>query len=112
AQYVGERTLDIANAARAAADGVEVLPLQIGRKRRVRPRRISASERLPGEIIVGDVEVAGQPLDPLTQNSADPQGRIRSQRLVLRRRDAEAVEGRGLFQDPADERLVEDRREA
>ena len=89
-----------------------MLALQIGRQRRVRARRVAPAESLPGEIIVGDGEVAGEPLDPLAEHRADAARRIAGQRLVLRRRNAEAVQGGRLLHHPADERLVEDRREA
>ena len=42
----------------------------------------------------------------------NPQRGIGGQRPVLGWRNAEPIEGRGLLQEPADERLVEDRRKA
>ena len=41
-----------------------------------------------------------------------PSGRVGGQRLILRRRDAEAVERGRLLHRPADKRLLENRREA
>ena len=67
---------------------------------------------MPGEIILRDVEAAGQPLDALAQDRGDSSRRIGGEGLVLRGRNAEAIKRGRLPHDPADERLLEDRRKA
>ncbi len=111
AQSLGERALGEADPIGARAQRLEIALLQVGRQRSVRAAGVAAPERLPGEIVRVDVEVAGEPLQPLAQHRADAVGRILRQRTVLRRRDAEPVERGGLAHQPAHRRLVEDRRE-
>ena len=93
----------------ARAHGVEMAFLQIGRQRRIDAFAVAASESLPGEIIVLQREIAGQFIQPRAQHVRHLG--VTGQCLELCRRNAEAEQRGGLIGQPADEALVENRRE-
>ncbi len=85
--------------------------LQIGRQARRLGAGVGAAERLPGEIIVGDGKVAGEPLDAALQHLRHAVRPVGGERAKLRRGNAEAEERRGAAREPAHEALVEQRRD-
>ena len=86
-----------------------MLAAEIGRQRAGRLGGIAAAEGLPGEIVLRQREGAGEPSSRARSTAAmsPPPG----QRFVLRRRNAEPVERGLLRRQPADQPLVEERRE-
>ncbi len=70
---------------------------------------IAAAERLPGEIILLDWKIAGQPLDALAQHRDGIAGR--HQLVILRRRDAERIERDGALGKKLDRFVVEQGRD-
>src|SRR5690606_911565 len=65
-------------------------------------------ESLPGEIVFLQRETANKAFEPFAQH--EPHFAPAGQCFVLRRRNAEAIERRGLAGQPADEFALEERR--
>ena len=86
---------------------------EIGRHRCVRrdPVAIAFAERLPGEVILPDIEIAGELFEAVAQHLHHPALLVAEQRAILCRGDAEAEQRRRVARDPADEALLEDRGE-
>ncbi len=103
----GERAADHLDALRALPDRVEIRSAQIGRQRPLAAFRIAAAERLPREVIVVEAEAAGEPLDALAQHIRH--GAAAGERMILRDRNAEAVERNFSRGEPPHEPLVEQR---
>src|SRR3546814_2822384 len=82
--------------------------LQIGRQRPL-PPGIAPPEGLHREIIVLQVEVAGQLLQPRFQHAVHPL--VSGQRLILRRRNPQAEKRSRLARQPLHEGTVEYRSE-
>ena len=97
-------------------DGLEVLPLEIGRQRArffrpgLSPRRIAASESLPGEIVVLHGEIAGELFQALPQYRRHVAlCTVGDECLVLSWRNTEPVKRHFLRGRPAHKPLVEQR---
>ena len=84
---------------------VEMLAPQVRRQRAAAIAGIGAAEGLPGEVVVVEAEAAGQTLEPGAQHVAHV-GAAR-QRLILRRRNAQAIERQPVGGGPAHRALVE-----
>ncbi len=73
--------------------------------------RVSASESLPGEVVVFHWKVAGQLFQALFENACHVATAFCGEALILRWGDAEAVE-RHLFRGrPADQAFIKERRQ-
>ena len=110
-EHLGERALLEAHAIGAGPHRLEILPLQIGWERGIARHRVTAAEGLPGEVIRLDVEAAAEVLEPLAKHGSDALGKITRKATVLGGRDAEAIKGGRLSDEPTQQRLVEDRRD-
>src|SRR5579864_8880163 len=82
--------------------------LQIGRDGSAMLDIVAASERLPGEVVLVNREIAGETLDPLAQDRNRISGR--NQLVILRRRNAQGIERNRTLGEEANRLVVEQRR--
>ena len=99
--------VDDVDAVGAGFDGHEIRFVEIGRAGAFALCRVAPAERLPGEIVVFEIEARRQALGALFQNIGHRARAAVRQRIVLCRRDAETEEGGAVGCDPAQERMIE-----
>jgi hypothetical protein len=110
-EEIGQRGVVDLDLVRPCTDDSRRSRAQIGGHRLAVLDVVAAAEGLPGEVVLADRKIAGQPLDALAQHAMGSPFSERNELVILRRRNAQRVERDRRFRQQLDRFVVEKRRD-